>query len=186
MRLITLHFFRNYKSVNFRLASDKSSCSMFQSFWCVFNANWTCVPTQLKQFFSYAKWFRNKQAQIDVLRILINFNNLFYKFQIQWFDNFFRSQGSIMLNQFQMHLICRLKRKAHGTCYFPKRSRCDFRFSCDLQVYMLSTCCLHALRSVHAVILHVHFNTVFQTQSISEKTGWKFLILPEKRVFRNF
>ena len=32
-----------------------------------------------------------------------------------------------------MRLICRLNRKAHDTCYFPKRSRFVFRFSCDLQ-----------------------------------------------------
>ena len=30
-------------------------------------------------------------------------------------------------------MICRLQRKAHDTCFFPKRSRCEFRFSCNLQ-----------------------------------------------------
>ena len=30
-------------------------------------------------------------------------------------------------------------KKAHDTCYFPKRSRCDFRFSCDLQGHFACT-----------------------------------------------
>ena len=37
-------------------------------------------------------------------------------------------KDSIVLQRLQMHSKCRVNRKAHDTCYFPKRSLFDFHF----------------------------------------------------------